>query len=139
MKNKEEELHKQIGAVVRKYGGEQPPGDFTEKVMVRIEMEISKTAALHYRPLITVRLWIYVGLGVGLLLVGLLAGFLPSEFTGLEHINLAPLRLRSILPSLEGFNPPASVLYGTLALAVFIFLQIVMLNTRVGRGGYAPR
>jgi hypothetical protein len=128
MDKRDENLHKLLGRLIRENGTEQAPDGFTEKVLLRIYPEIQQSGINKYRPLISRPGWLLITIMVGFLLAGLISGFFPMELKILETINLERLHLESLIPEKGTIATSSPLVYGAIALAVFVYLQIALIK-----------
>jgi hypothetical protein len=128
MDKRDENLDELLGRLIRENGTEQAPDGFTEKVLSRISPEIQQSGIEKYRPLISGPAWLLITIIVGFLLAGLISGFFPMELKSLGAINLERLHLESLIPEKGTIAASSPVVYGAIALAVFVYLQIAMIK-----------
>jgi hypothetical protein len=125
----EDRLNKRIGRMIREYGHERPSSNFTYNVLKRLEHE-TKSSKVMSGPLIPMWSWILIAVVVCVLVSGVLGGILPNEMPALDGLTLNFTNLNRLLP-LQGYLEISSpFVYGTLTLAFFVCLQVVLLRPK---------
>jgi hypothetical protein len=126
MDTNEDQLDHLIGNLMKEHGHEQPPPGFTNQVLMRVKPEW-QTTKLKHGPLMPVWSWLVIAVIFGMLVSGIWGGLLPNELAVFDMLNLDYTFVRELLPAAAGLEVSSPFVYGTLTLAFFVVVQIILL------------
>ncbi|UJH68021.1 sigma-E factor negative regulatory protein [Allomuricauda sp. SCSIO 65647] len=127
MDDNQKKLEKLVDSAMRDMKLDVPPSNFTERVMDRIEAEITKSA-ISYKPLMSKKMLILIGV-LFLVLIGypIVTGNFSSREGWFDRIDLAPWLSKVKLPSLE-MDFSNIMVYGVVFFGMMVLIQITMLK-----------
>ena len=132
MDKHEEEMQDVLIRLIRESGPEKAPDGFTAKVLSRIGPGLVPPRKVVYRPLISGPAWLLIALMTGVLVAGLIAGYIPADFESLGGIELERLKMPTLIPENGILEASSPIVYGTLALTFFVCLQIALIKRYLG-------
>jgi len=131
--NKEKEPDYFVKKIIQEIGLEEPSLNFTETVLSKIETAREPNSVTVYTPLISKFSWailavIVVGMGALALF-----GKVDTKNSWLEYINLDAVSEFTFLDSMANLKFPSTLVYGVLALTIFVYVQIFLLKNHLGK------
>ncbi len=127
-KHNEKEQEDLIRSVLRETNLETPSAGFTEQLLSRIEQLPVYGYTTSYTPLISGKAWSVIFLVM--ISLSLFAVFGMKDVTP-EWISQLRLQERldfSLPESVRNLNLPSALLYGLLAVTIYIYYQVMRLN-----------
>ncbi|MGF1559234.1 MAG: hypothetical protein ACFCUL_09110 [Flavobacteriaceae bacterium] len=133
----EENKHREYDAFVKRMvneaGLEEPPSNFTDIILSKIEAVQKTNNVFVYKPLISTKIWWFLT-AVILVFFGYVIYGDPEIETGFPYVlemhKWAAFDLSALIPNIVLSN---TFVYGCMALAFFIGIQVYLLDRRFAR------
>lgn len=106
---------------------ESPSMDFTAQVMSHVS-ELSQSRITVYRPLISRRFWVVIGIAIFATVIYLFLNTPTNEASWLNSINFEALRNNSISQALSNFTVSKTVMYSVVLFGIMMFIQVPILK-----------
>jgi len=111
---------------------ESPSFDFTQNVMSQVKA-LATSRATTYVPLISKRIWLFIGLCIAFMLGYVFFGSSNTETTWLEHLKLNRYVDFTKIDAFTNFNVSQTMLYITLVFAIMLAVQIPILKHQLDK------
>ena len=133
----EENKHREYDAFVKRMvneaGLEEPPSNFTDIILSKIEAVQKTNNVFVYKPLISTKIWWFLTVVI-LVFFGYVIYGDPEIETGFPYVlemnKWAAFDLSAMIPNIVLSN---TFVYGCMALAFFIGIQVYLLDRRFAR------
>ncbi len=125
------ELDGLVKQMVKKAGLDSPSPNFTDKVLAEIGKIEVRSPALVYKPLITNGFWVLLAVAIACLILYAILGEPEVEFQWFSMVSRNRFPIPELFEIFYQWSAPSSLLYGLLAIVVFVFLQVYL----VGKSG----
>lgn len=132
-KNKEELFDAFAKKVVKDAGLDRPSVNFTDSVLSKIQLAADKKKSFVHQPLISKKYWLLIALGVGAIFAYIIFAKPNVDEGLLRMMKWNQLVEFNLFGKLSNFGVSSTVMYGFLALAFFIWVQVLWLTKRVGK------
>lgn len=129
--SKEKEWDEFLKKTVKQAGLESPSPNFTNTVLSRIEAQ--KRGAVGYTPLISRTAWSIMGLLVLVFFGFAIWGDSEMEVPRWVPFDMEGLLNERVIEKFQMLQLSNTVLYGVMALAFFITIQVILLKNQVNR------
>ncbi len=129
--SKEKEWNDFFKKTVKQAGLESPPANFTTTVLSRIEAQ--KQGTIRYTPLVSKTAWSIMGILVLVFFGFAIWGDSKMEVPRWVPFDMEGLLNERVIEKFQMFQLSNTVLYGVMALAFFITLQVILLKNQVNR------
>lgn len=129
MKEKEnKELDKLAARIIKDASIEKPSFDFANNVIAQIETLTQEKMLIRYEPLISKKVWVYIGIVFLILLFLSVFKFNENSVTWLSQIDYSFLLKNKITQSISGFRMPRYLSYSIILFCLMICIQIPFLK-----------
>ncbi len=131
------EENKQLDDFIRKSikeaGLEKPTVDFTDAVLSKITVANQKDSFLVTKPLLSKTTWFLTFAAIAALFSYVLFSDSTTESTWLAAVKLNKLTSFNLSLNFPEVTFSAAFIYGSMAIAVFVWLQVFIIKQRLAK------